>query len=164
MSCETSEVWWSTDVQHWATSLGMWNDKCVVRKAEWPSWATGLWEFFPAVAHSPWCTFTLTVSFCIASRWPCLQGTFPCGNTMVNPVSLGIGSYSMHDGNHLWQHFLWWKNMTHCATCWNPYIMCAACASHYCQCYPPPMSSTSSRHTQYFDTSPYTWNKGQSGS
>ena len=26
-------------------------------------------------------TLTLTVSFCIASRWPCLQGTFPCGNT-----------------------------------------------------------------------------------
>ena len=82
MSCKKKRSErWSTNAQHRATGLGVRNDKWVVKKSEWPGRAAGLWENFPKVAHSPWRTLMLTVSFCITSRQPCLQGTFPCGNT-----------------------------------------------------------------------------------
>jgi hypothetical protein len=44
---------WSTNVQRRATSLGAWNDTENVARKEWPGRATGLWEFFPEVAHLP---------------------------------------------------------------------------------------------------------------
>ena len=79
---------------------------------------------------------------------------FQIWDSLEPSVCLGIGSYGMHDGDHLQRHFPWQKNMTRCATRWNPCIVCAASTSHYHQCYPPPMPSTSSRHTRYFITSP----------
>ena len=73
-------------VEYWCSALSnkfghVERQAHIARKAAWPGRAAGLWEFFPEVAHTPWCALRLTVSFCTASRWPCLRGTFPCGNT-----------------------------------------------------------------------------------
>ena len=78
----------SVGQQVWAhgTTNALWERLC--------GSAAGLWEFLPEVAHSPWCTLMLIVSFFIVSRWPCLQGAFPCSNTTLRCIK-----------HPLWQHY-----------------------------------------------------------